>query len=63
MNIKTFFWLSQTFFEQINPNIYDDEDNNYEVDTEVLYDLEKDYLYLQDCYKGILLFISPKKTN
>jgi len=60
MNIKTFLWVSQCFFDKIHPNIYDDADN--EADPEVLDDLEKDYLYLQDCCKGLLLFISPKKT-
>ena len=63
MNLKTFLWISQTFFEQINPNIYDDEDANTEVDPEILYDIKKDYFYLQDCCKGFLFFINPKKKD
>jgi hypothetical protein len=63
MNIKTFLWISQCFFEEIHPNIYDDEDKNSEVDQEILDDMKKDYLYLQDCYKGIMLFINPIKKD
>jgi hypothetical protein len=59
MNIKTFFWICQCFFEQINPNIYHDEeedDDDSEVDPEILDDIKNDYLYLQDCCKGLTKF-------
>ena len=60
MNIKTFFWICQIFFEQINPNIYYEEDDDSEVDPEILYDIEKDYSYLQNCCKG---FINPNSIK
>jgi len=59
MNIKTFLWISQCFFDKMHANIYDDEDD----DPEVIDDLEKDYLYLQDCCKGFLLFINPNSSK
>jgi hypothetical protein len=59
MNIKTFFWICQCFFEQINPNIYDDEDD--EVPHEIQDDIKNDYFYLQNCYKGIINPNSIKK--
>jgi len=62
MNIKTFLWISQCFFEQIHPNIYDEDEDN-EVDPEILDDIKKDYFYLQDCCKGLLLFINPRKKD
>jgi hypothetical protein len=60
MNIKTILWIAQEFFEQINPNLNDDEDDNSEIDPEVLDDIKKDYLYLQYCYQGLMTFINSK---
>jgi hypothetical protein len=53
MNIKTIFWICQCFFEQINPNIYYEEDEE-DVDPEILDDIKNDYLYVQDWCKGLL---------
>jgi hypothetical protein len=60
MNIKTFLWLCQEFFEQINPNIYDDKE---EINDETINDINKDYLYLCELYKNIISFINPLRIK
>jgi hypothetical protein len=59
MNIKTFLWIAQGFFEQIHPNIYsDEEDADSEIDKEIIDDVQNDYFYLKYCCQGLIMFIN-----
>jgi hypothetical protein len=58
MNIKSFLFIAQCFFDKIHPNLNDDEDNNSEIDPEVLDYIQNDYFYLQYCYQGLMTFIN-----
>ena len=59
MNIKSFLFIAQCFFDKIHPNSYsDEEDADFEIDNEIIDDIQNDYFYLKYCYQGLIMFIN-----
>ena len=68
MNAKTFLFVCKEFFDQINPNFMEDEDesdieNNKKEEEEMHREIIKDIDYFSDLFNSIFSFMSYKKNK
>ena len=64
MNFKSLFWICEKYFEQIHPNIYDDNEEKINADElkekDIIDDINNDYHNLCSCVEQIIAFINSK---